>query len=255
VPERLYRTLPADVVAIVRSYPPMVVWFAAGLAGLALVFDVFYLVASPGPVLAAVYAVPVLAGVVAGLVAAAEDVGLERRVLVWTVGAAVALGITNLVVVAMLSAIRRTDPSNWGAGGESVLLAVGVVLAVGVTAVVLGNLIDALGIKLRTRRRRRPPAVPVPARAVALAEPRAPKQKPKPKPVPVQAEPEYADEYFGPAPVVSYEPRVVDLEGPRQVVSAGDGTAHADRRAVRPNRVPAVPRSRRTDRPGRRPRR
>lgn len=75
---RMFKTVPADAVAVLRAYPPMVVCFAAALTGTALVFDVFYLVASPGLTLALVYTVPVLAGLIAGLVAAADDVGLAR---------------------------------------------------------------------------------------------------------------------------------------------------------------------------------
>src|SRR5688500_13747207 len=109
----MIRTVPADALAIVRYYPPVVICFAAALAGTALVFDVFYLVASPGRTLAMVYTVPVLAGLIAALVAAADDVELERRVLGWTIAAAVAIGITNVVVVAMIAAMRRTGPSDW----------------------------------------------------------------------------------------------------------------------------------------------
>ncbi|WP_238334886.1 hypothetical protein [Kribbella amoyensis] len=232
-----------------RAYPPMIVWFAAALAGLAVVFDVFYLVASPGPALAAVYAVPVLAGVVAGLVAAAEDLELDRRVLVRTIVAAVALGITNLVVVAMISAIRRTDPSNWAAGGQAVLLAALLVLSLGFTSVVLSNLIGALGIELRTHRRHRKP-VPAPVAAPAAApKPRASKEAAaRAKPVQVVEERYEPD----PEPFVPPPPRVVDLEEPREVVTA-DPTAHADRRLTRGTRAPVVPPSRRPHRPGRRP--
>lgn len=147
----MIRTVLTDAVAVVRAYPPMVICFAAALAVTALVFDVFYLVASPGLALAAVYTVPVLAGLIAGLVAAADDVELERRVLVWTIAATVAVGITNVVLVAMLAAMRRTGPSNWGAGGQAILFAACTILAVAVTTVVVGNLIHTLGIDIKTK--------------------------------------------------------------------------------------------------------
>src|SRR3954463_809767 len=164
----MFKTVPADAVSVVRAYPPMVVCFAAALTGTALVFDIFYLVASPGLTLALVYTVPVLAGLIAGLVAAADDVGLERRVLLRTVGVAVAVGITNAVVVAMLAAMSRTGPSNWGAGLQSILFAGCTVFAVAVMIVAWIRLIDALGIELRTKLKRRPVRTPVAAAAVAV---------------------------------------------------------------------------------------
>ncbi|MDX6262136.1 MAG: hypothetical protein QOH84_3824, partial [Kribbellaceae bacterium] len=148
---RMIRTVPADAVAIVRYYPPMVICFAAALAGTALVFDAFYLIANPGLTLAMVYTVPVLAGLIAGLVAAADDVELERGVLVWTIAATVAVAITNVVVVAMVAAMRRTGPSDWKSGGQSVLFAGCTVVAVAVMVVVIGWLITALGIDIKTK--------------------------------------------------------------------------------------------------------
>ena len=147
----MIRTLPADAATIVRAYPPMVVCFAAALALTALVFDVFYLVASPGLTLAAVYTIPVLAGLIAGLVAAADDLELERRVLVRTIVATVAVGITNVVVVAMVSAMRRTGPSDWGAGGRAILFAGCTVLSVAITIVATSHLIRSLGLDLKTK--------------------------------------------------------------------------------------------------------
>ncbi|MEV0804093.1 hypothetical protein AB0I34_40820 [Kribbella sp. NPDC050281] len=248
---RMIRTVPADAVAIVRAYPPMVICFAAALTGTALVFDVFYLVASPGLTLALVYTVPVLAGLIAGLVAAADDVGLERGVLLRTVGLAVALGITNSIMVAMLAAMRRTDPSNWGAGGQSVLFAGGTVLAVALSIVATHKLIDALGIEMRTKLRRRRP-VRIPIAAVAVAAPRVSKEsaaraKPvhaPPPPPPPAPDDEETIEVFVPPP-----PRVVDLDEARPVSSAPISSGHADRLTPPPRR--AV--SRRPNKPGRRP--
>ncbi|WP_433166968.1 hypothetical protein [Kribbella sp. CA-247076] len=251
---RMIRTVPADAVAIVRSYPPMVVCFAAALTGTALVFDVFYLVASPGLALALVYTVPVLAGLIAGLVAAADDVGLERAVLYRTVGVAVALGITNAVVVAMIAAMRRTDPSNWAAGGQAVLFAGCTVVSVGLSIVACHKLIDALGLELRTKLPRRPARPPVAAARVAAPEPRVSKESAaRAKPAPVQAPPPPAqtptpddDEtihIFVPPP-----PKIVDLDEARPVTSTGS-TGHADRSVPRLRRTS----SRRTPKPGRRP--
>ncbi|MFF0269746.1 hypothetical protein [Kribbella sp. NPDC004536] len=245
---RMFKTVPADAVAVVRAYPPMVVCFAAALTGTALVFDVFYLVASPGLTLALVYTVPVLAGLIAGLVAAADDVGLERRVLLRTVGLAVALGITNSIVVAMIAAMTRTDPSNWAAGGQSVLFAACTVFAVAVSIVACRKLIDALGIELSTRLpHRRPPRSPLAAPAVAAPRPRVSKEaaaraEPAPPPPPPAPAPDPDEEtipLFVPPP-----PKIVDLDEARPVTSSGALT-------------PSTPRPRRTSRrpqkPGRRP--
>ncbi|MFI7061437.1 hypothetical protein ACIBL3_10670 [Kribbella sp. NPDC050124] len=245
----MFRTVPADAVAIVRSYPPMVVCFAAALTGTALVFDVFYLIASPGLTLALVYTVPVLAGLIAGLVAAADDVGLERAVLLRTVGVAVAFGLTNVVVVAMLASMRRTDPSNWAAGGQAVLFAGCTVVAVAISIVAVRKLIDALGLELRTKLPRRPVRVPVAAAAVAAA-PRARVSKEsaaRAAPVPVPAPPPPDDEetihIYVPPP-----PKIVDLEEARPV-SSSESTGHADRLVPRVRRTAG----RRTHKPGRRP--
>lgn len=242
---RMFKTVPADAVSVLRAYPPLVVCFAAALTGTAVVFDVFYLVASPGLTLALVYTVPVLAGLIAGLVAAADDVGLERRVLLCTVGLAIALGITNSIVVAMIAAMSRTDPSNWSSGGQSVLFAACSVLAVALSIVACSKLIDALGIELRTElpHRRRP----VPAPTVLLApRPRVSKESaaraqpapPPPPPVAPQDEEETIP-VFVPPPL-----KVVDPEEARPVTPSGQITPHTPR--IR--RAP-----RRSNKPGRRP--
>ncbi|MEJ1105903.1 hypothetical protein [Kribbella sp. CCNWLW201] len=249
---RMIRTVPADAVAIVRSYPPMVVCFAAALTGTALVFDVFYLVASPGLTLALVYTVPVLAGLIAGLVAVADDVGLERAVLLRTVGVAVAFGLTNAMVVAMIAAMRRTDPSNWSAGGQAVLFAGCTVVAVAMAIVACSKLIDALGIELRTKLPRRPVRAPIAAVAVAAPAPRVSKESAaRAKPAPVQPPPpppspddEETIHIFVPPP-----PKIVDLDEARPVVSWSESTGHADRLVPRPRRST----SRRANKPGKRP--
>ncbi|HZX04018.1 hypothetical protein [Kribbella sp.] len=243
---RMFRTVPADAVRVLRAYPPMVVCFAAALTGTALVFDVFYLVASPGLTLALVYTVPVLAGLIAGLVAAADDVGLERGVLLRTVGLAVALGITNAIVVAMVAAMFRTTPSNWSAGGQAVLFAACTVLAVALSIVACRKLIDALGIELSTRlpRRRRPPRTPLAAPAVAAPRPRVSKEaaaraEPPPPPLPEPIADEETIPVFVPPP-----PKIVDLDEARPVTSFGAATPST----ARPRRTP-----RRPNKPGRRP--
>jgi hypothetical protein len=254
---RMIRTVPADAVAIVRAYPPMVICFAAALAGTALVFDAFYLVASPGLTLALVYTVPVLAGLIAGLVAASDDVGLERKVLGWTVAATISVAFTNVVLVAMIAAMRRTGPSNWSAGFRSVLFAGCTVLAVAITIVVIGNLIPWLGIEIRTKLPKKKKKVYVPPPALAAPKPRVSKEAAA-RAKPVRVEPESVDteptvEIFPDPVFVPPPPKVVDLDEPREVTLRSEGTGHADRYAPRPRRTPSVPPSRRPHRPGRRP--
>ncbi|MEV6417892.1 hypothetical protein [Kribbella sp. NPDC051718] len=267
--------MPADAVAIVRFYPPMVICFAAALAGTALVFDVFYLAANPGLGLAMVYTVPVLAGLIAGLVAAADDVELERRVLVWTIAATVAVGITNAVLVAMVAAMRRTDPSDWRSGGQSVLFAACLVVAVAVMVVVIGGLISALGIDLKTKLPKKKYVAPAPA-AVLRPKPLVSKEaaaRAKVRPEP----PDELDDSAGlhdnaaehlmdgeagrrvePVPALTPPsflpplPKVIDLDEARPVTPWTEGTGHADRRGSRTRRIPAVPPTRRPNRRGNR---
>lgn len=250
---RMIRTVPADAVTVVRSYPPMVICFGAALGGTALVFDVFYLVASPGLTLALVYTVPVLAGLIAGLVAAADDVGLEQRVLLRTAGLAVAVGVTNAIVVAMIAAMRRTDPSNWAAGGQSVLFAGCTVFAVAVSIAAARRLIAGLGLELRTKLPPRPVRVPVAAVRVArpAAAARASKESAaRAKPVqPVEPPPPLEDDEETIPVFVPPPPPMVDLDEARPVESLNRSSGHADLLSPRPRRAG----SRRTNKPGKRP--
>jgi hypothetical protein len=272
----MIRTVPADAVAIVRFYPPMVICFAAALAGTALVFDAFYLAANPGLGLALVYTVPVLAGLIAGLVAAADDVELERRVLVWTIAATVAVGITNAVVLALIAAMRRTDPSDWKSGGQSVLFAACTVFAVALLVVVVGELIGALGIDIKTKLPKKKYVAPAPA-AILRPKPLVSKEAAA-RAKPVRSEPDESADLLldgsddgelmddagesgrrvEPVPALTPPsflpplPKVIDLDEARPVTPWTEGTGHADRRGSRSRRIPAVPPTRRTQRPGRR---
>lgn len=252
MPYRIIRTLPADAFTMMRAFHPMVVCFAAALAGTALVFDVFYLGAGARPALAALYTVPVLAGLVGCLIAAADDLGLERPVVSWTVAATVAVGLTNIALVATIGASLRTGPSDWRYGAEAILFGAVSGLCIAVTAVVMGNLAHSLGIETRTRipeRKRAPVSVPVPAVAsVAKSRPKAPiRSKPKEPPPQVVEESPTPELFELPAP------RVVCLSEPRPVGPSVEGTSHADRRIPRVRRGLPVPPSRRVLRPGRPP--
>jgi hypothetical protein len=215
---------------------------------------VFYLVASPGLALALVYTVPVLAGLIAGLVAASDEVGLERKVLSWTVAATICVALTNVVLVAMIAAMRRTGPSNWSAGFRSILFAGCTVLAVAITIVVIGNLIPRLGIEIRTKLPKKKAKVYIPPPALAAPKPRVSKEAAaRAKPARVEPEPIDTEPTIELEPVfVPPPPKVVDLDEPREVTLRSEGTGHADRYAPRPRRTPSVPPSRRPHRPGRR---
>ncbi|MDX6292166.1 MAG: hypothetical protein QOH50_1241 [Kribbellaceae bacterium] len=252
MPYRIFRTLPVDALTMMRAFHPMVVCFAAALAVTALVFDVFFLGAGARLALAALYTVPVLAGLVGHLIAAADDLGLERPVLFWTVAATVAVGLTNIALVATIGASLRTGPSDWRQGAEAVLFGAVSGLCIAVTAVVMGNLAHSLGIETKTRipeRRRRPAAVPVPvAASVAKSRPKRPARRRSKEPPPQVVEDRPAPELFDhPAP------RVVCLSEPRPVGPSVEGTSHADRRISRVRRGLAVQPSRRVLRPGRPP--
>jgi uncharacterized membrane protein len=254
LPYRIFRTLPADALTMMRAFHPMVVCFAAALAGTALVFDVFYLGAGARPALAALYTVPVLAGLVGCLIAAADDLGLERPVLSWTVAATVAVGLTNIAMVATIGASLRTGPSDWRYGAEAFLFGAVSGLCIAVTAVVMGNLAQRLGIETKTRipeRRRAPATVPVPV-AASVAKTRA-KAPARSKPKQAEPSPQVVEESPTPELFELPAPRVVYLSEPRPVGPSVEGTSHADRRVPRARRGLAVPPSRRVLRPGRPP--
>ncbi|HEU4946331.1 MAG TPA: hypothetical protein VFT31_04195 [Kribbella sp.] len=236
-----------DALAMMRAFHPMVVWFAGAVAVTASVFDVLYVYAGTGLALAALYTIPLLAGLIACLIAGAEDLGLEPPVLSWTVAAAVAVGLTNTALVATVAAMHRTGPSDWRQGGEAVLLSAVSVPCFAVTAWAMANLARKLGIDLKTRlpekKRVLPPV------SVLAARPKAPV---RPRPAQVVAIAPQLDEE---ALVLEYyqpiTPRVVDLSEPRSVVPVVAG--HVEPRSPRIQRGLAVPPSRQVRRPGRPP--
>lgn len=207
MPHRVLRGLLVDAAAIVRAYPPMVVAFALVLAGAAVVFDLIYLTAALPPGLIAISMVPLLAGLIACLIAA-DDLGLRGPVVARTVGAAGALLLTNVVAVAMVAAIRATG---WKSVLQAIALGILTAACVAGTALVLSSLAHSLGITLATRlpeRKPKPAAVPEPLRAKPAAK------KPAPQP---QEE----------------RPRLVKLADTRPVPLPDYVPGHADGRVVR----------------------
>ena len=235
--------------------------------GRRFVFDVFYLTAGAGLALAALYTVPLLAGLVACLIAAADDLGLDRPVLSWTVAATMAFGLANIAVVATVGAMLRTGPSDWRHGAEAILLSAATVSCFAVIAVVMGNLAHSLGIEVKTRfpeKRRTPEVVrgPAPRPTAPAANGPAPYKPAHSKPArskPALATPERVKpvrQIEEPTKPYRFElpvPRLVDLTEPRPVVLSAGGTGHADRRTPRNLRGLAIPSSRRHLRPGRPP--
>lgn len=233
-----------DAASLVRAFHPMVVCFAGALAGAALLFDVFYLVAGTGLGLAALYTVPPLAGLIGCLIAAAEDLGLERPVVYSTIAASLSVGLTNVVLVATAAAMWRTGPSDWRTGGQAILLSVLTVVCLGVTAALTGYLAGKLGIQLRMglppkkRVAKASPVLDAPVR-VAPKQPRPAQTRPEPQEQASQAEAEQeapAEPAFRPPP-----PQLVQLSDPRPVVPAADGSSPLSRRHRTPRGRAASP--------------
>ena len=217
MPHKVLKGLFVDAAALVRAYPPMVVAFATVLAGAAIVFDLIYLTAALPPGLIAISMVPLLAGLIACLIAA-DDLGLRGPVVARTVGAAGALLLTNVAAVAMIAAIRGTG---WKSVLQSIGLAIVTVACIAGTAVMLSSLARSLDITLATR---------------------LPERKPKPAPLTVLAKPvakKKVAEPPGPAP------RAVKLAEVRPARLPDYVPGHADGRVVRARRTVSSRRERR----------
>lgn len=231
MPYRVLKGLLVDAAAIVRAYPPMIVAFATVLAGAALVFDLIYLTAALPPGLIAIAMVPLLAGLVACLIAA-DDLGLQRRVVVRTVGAAGMLLLTNVATVAMIAAIR--GPSGWKAVLQTIGLAILTVGCVGGSAVVLSGLARSLGIRLVTQL---PPRKPKPPKPAPLA--------PRVRTEPAAEKPAKADPPAEPEELAASAPRLVNLADARPVGLPDYVPGHTDARVPRRSVPPARPQRRR----------
>lgn len=235
MPLRVLKGLFVDAAAIVRAYPPMIVAFATVLAGAAIVFDLIYLTAALPPGLIAISMVPLLAGLVACLIAA-DDLGLQRPVVVRTVGAAGALLLTNVAAVALIAAVR-------GTGWKSVLQAIGLAIltagCVAGSAVMLSSLARSLGIRLVTQL---PPRKPKPPKPTPVT-PRAPAKPAASKPAKIGAQPRAE-----PEELAASAPRVVNLADARPVTLPDYVPGHTDARV--PRRIVAPGRRRPRRPPG-----
>lgn len=143
--------LGADALSLIRAFHPMVVCFAGALAGTALVFDALYVLGGTGLALAALYTVPLLAGLIGCLIAAAEDLQLSGPVLRWTVVTTLAGGLTNICLVVMFGAMWRTGPDDWAAGGQAVLMSAVSLPVIALNLAVVRELAYSLGLVLRTK--------------------------------------------------------------------------------------------------------
>ncbi|ONI67132.1 hypothetical protein BWI15_28625 [Kribbella sp. ALI-6-A] len=125
------RTLPTPMLA--RAFHPMFALYAGVLAGAALIFDLLYLMVGGGVLMAALYTLPVTAGLVACLVAAADELRLDRTAVRAAVLLAGGAGLTNALYLGAIGSMRATDPSNWAMGAASVVLSCVAVLSAALT--------------------------------------------------------------------------------------------------------------------------
>ncbi|WP_328996247.1 hypothetical protein OG394_16500 [Kribbella sp. NBC_01245] len=148
---RALGNLGADALSLIRAFHPMVVCFAGALAGTALVFDALYVLGGTGLGLAALYTVPLLAGLIGCLIAAADDLELSGPVLRWTVATTLAGGLTNICLVVMFGAMWRTGPEDWAVGGQAVLMSAVSLPVIALNLAVVRELAHSLGLVLRTK--------------------------------------------------------------------------------------------------------
>ncbi|MFC0623048.1 hypothetical protein [Kribbella deserti] len=280
MPSNIVRTLGnlgADALSLIRAFHPMVVCFAGALAGTALVFDALYVLGGTGLGLAALYTLPLLAGLIGCLIAGADDMDLSGPVLWWTVATTLAGGLTNISLVMMLGAMWRTGPGDWAAGGQAVLMSAVSVPVIALNLAVIRELAHTLGLTLRTKlpapKPRKPPVEAAPRkpglyeqlpgeRAVKRDRPQQVKES---APAPIEAEStlavldstrwravssKEAADPVAPAAKDATPVRDVYPVEPRPVTSTGE-TGHGGRRVAASRRTIASPRN--SPRPGRRP--
>jgi hypothetical protein len=140
---------------LTRAFHPMFALYAGVLAGVAVVFDLLYLMVGGGVLMAALYTLPITAGLVACLVAAADELDLDRPAVRATAALAAAAGLTNALYLAAINTIRATTPTTWTTGALAVLLSGAAVLAAAVT---IRQLLHLAALATPT-----PPDVPPPA--------------------------------------------------------------------------------------------
>lgn len=118
---------------LARAFHPMFALYAGVLAGAALIFDLLYLMVGGGVLMAVLYTLPVTAGLVACLVAAADELKLDRRAVRAAVQLAVGAGLTNALYLGAVNTMRATTPASWFTGAFAVLLSAAAVLSAAVT--------------------------------------------------------------------------------------------------------------------------
>lgn len=131
---------PPSVQVLGRAFHPMFALYAGVLAGAALVFDLLYLLFGGGLALAALYTVPVTAGLVACLVAAADELHLNRTAAGCAIRLAAMAGLTNALLLGAVGGILRTGPDNWLPAIGTVLLSAATVLSTAGTVLLLQRL-------------------------------------------------------------------------------------------------------------------
>ena len=111
---------------------PMFALYCGVLAGVALVFDLLYLMIGGGFLMAAFYSLPTAAGLVACLVAAADELRLDRTATKAAISLAAVAGLTNTLYLGAVGGVLAVGPSDWGRAVCTVLLSAAAVASAAV---------------------------------------------------------------------------------------------------------------------------
>jgi hypothetical protein len=110
------------------------------LAGAALIFDLLYLMVGGGFLMAALYTLPVTAGLVACLLAAADELRLDRPAIKCAILLAGAAGLTNALYLGAVGGILAITPTSWFTGIATLVLSVAAVAGATVTGYLIQRL-------------------------------------------------------------------------------------------------------------------
>jgi hypothetical protein len=114
------------------------------LAGAALLFDLLYLMVGGGFLMAALYTLPVTAGLVACLLAAADELHLDRPAIKRAILVAGSAGLTNALYLGAVGGMLATTPASWLTGIATLLLSAAAVASATVTGQLIQRLVDGV---------------------------------------------------------------------------------------------------------------
>ena len=137
--------LPTRVSTLARAVHPMFIAYTAALAGAAAIFDVIYLASGAGAGLAAISTAPIMAGLIAGLVLAADELRLDHLTVRLAAATTVAAGLANMTLLGAIGSMLGTGPSDWQTGVLAVFLSAAGVFFCAVTGWLAGRLAPHLG--------------------------------------------------------------------------------------------------------------